>query len=373
MLIDAKISKWAKALVGYSLNPKKGDKVLVRGSYLTLPLLKEIYRELLKAGTYPEIRIIENEFSEIFFQEAGAEQLDYISYYEEYVAKNYNGTIYVGGEANTKSLANADPEKIRRSSASRKEISKIFAKRSASGELKWVITHFPVVGSAQEAGMTLSQFEDFVIKSCFLDKADPVKEWQRVHDMQEKIINYLEKKSDFRIVSKDTDVSFRAGGRKWINSDGHHNFPSGEVFTSPIENSMNGHVRFSYPGIYMGKEIENIYIVFKNGKVAEAKAEKGEELLHALLAIDKGASYVGEAAIGTNYGIQRFIKNMLFDEKIGGTVHIALGNGFGEAGGKNMSALHWDMLCDMKKGGIIYADGEPFYRNGKFTLKGIKL
>ncbi|MGE3062041.1 MAG: aminopeptidase [bacterium] len=373
MLIDSRISKWAKTLVNYSVSVKPDDKVMIRGSYAAMPLIKELYREILKAGGQPDFRIIESELSEIFLKEASEKQIMYVSPAEEWVIKNYNAFITISGENNIKSLSSVPAKKLMTSMQSRKKLNETYFERAGSGDLKWVITHFPTHSSAQESGMSSSDFEDFVMRACFLDKENPVDEWNKVSKMQDKIIDFLKDMKNFRYVSKDTDLTFSTEGRRWINSDGRHNFPSGEIFTSPVESSLNGKIRFSYPAIYSGKEIEDISIEFKNGEIIRAFAKKNDELLQTVLSVDEGARVVGEAAIGTNYGIDRFVKNMLFDEKIGGTVHIAIGNGFEEAGGKNKSAIHWDMLCDMKEGGEIYGDNKLFYKDGKFLIEGVTL
>ncbi|MDD3803805.1 MAG: aminopeptidase [bacterium] len=373
MLLDSRISKWAKTLVNYSVSVKPADKVMIRASYAAMPLVKELYREILKAGGQPDFRIIESELSEIFLKEGSDEQIMFVSPAEEYVIENYDAFITIGGENNLKSLSSVSSAKLKTSMVSRSKLNAIYFDRASKGKLKWVITHYPTHSSAQESGMSSGDFEDFVMRACYLDKDNPVAEWNRVSAMQERIIDFLKTKKNFRYVSRDTDLSFSTEGRIWINSDGRHNFPSGEVFTSPIETSINGKVRFTYPAIYSGKEIEDISMEFKDGEIVSARAKRNDELLQTVLSVDEGAKHVGEAAIGTNYGIDRFVKNMLFDEKIGGTIHIAIGNGFEEAGGRNKSAIHWDMLCDMKEQGEIYGDNELFYKNGKFLIKGVEL
>jgi aminopeptidase len=227
-------------------------------------------------------------------------------------------------------------------------------------------TQFPTQADAQEASMSLSEYEDFVYGSGLIDRDDPVAEWQRISREQERWVRYLDSKKRIRIVSEGTDITVNVEGHKWVNCDGRVNFPDGEIFTAPVETDIEGVITFSFPGIYSGKEIEGIRLEVSGGKVTGASAKKGEDLLKALLATDEGASRFGEVAIGTNYGIQRFTRNMLFDEKIGGTVHMAVGDAPKEAGGVNSSSVHWDMLCDMRTGGKIYADGELFYENGRF-------
>ncbi len=216
--------------------------------------------------------------------------------------------------------------------------------------------------------MSLAEYEDFVFQACFVGKPDPVAEWRRVAKEQERIVNYLNAKKTIKVEGKDTDLTVAVSGRKWINCCGLRNMPDGEVFTGPVEDSAQGRIRYSYPAIYGGKEVVDVRLEFKDGKVTEARAEKGEDLLQAMIAMDEGAKRIGEFAIGTNYGVQRFTKNTLFDEKIGGTIHLALGFSIPESGGVNQSGIHWDMVCDLKEGGRIFADGEKFYEDGKFLI-----
>ncbi|MDF2520846.1 MAG: peptidase [Clostridia bacterium] len=237
-----------------------------------------------------------------------------------------------------------------------------------SGELNWCGTQYPTNSAAMDANMSLWEYEEFLFEACHLNSADPVAEWMKVHDEQERIVQILDTKKHLEFKSKDTQLTLDVEGRKWVNCDGKVNFPDGEIYTSPIENSVNGHIRFSYPAIHMGNEVEDIVLTFKDGKVVDAKAAKGEEFLKKMLASDEGASRVGEIAIGTNYKIPKFTKNILFDEKLGGTIHLAVGASLPEAGGQNQSGLHWDMICNMKDGGEIYGDGELIYKDGKFVI-----
>ncbi|HUK81746.1 MAG TPA: aminopeptidase, partial [Verrucomicrobiae bacterium] len=202
-----------------------------------------------------------------------------------------------------------------------------------------------------------------------LDSRDPIASWKRISKEQQALTDFLNKSREVRIVAEDTDLRYSCKGRKWINCDGRYNFPDGEVFTGPVEHSVEGHVKFSFPAVHGGREVDGVRLTFEHGKVVKAEASKGQDFLRAMIAMDKGASYLGEAAIGTNYNIKRHTKNTLFDEKIGGTVHFALGAGFPETGAKNRSGLHWDMVCDLRKGGEIYVDGELIQRSGRFLDK----
>lgn len=362
-MVDQRIEKLAKLCVHYSVEIKPKEQVLIRGSELAFPLINEIYKECLLSDAYPLI-MPNLDVTYTFYKYAKEHQLKFVSPLYKFLYENIDVSINVWCQPNPKKLSSIDPSKIRMSAASRRELAEIFNKRAAEGKLKWVLLPYPINAQAQEAAMSLEEYEDFVYSSCLVDKEDPIAEWRKISQQQKKICEFLNQVSEIRIVGEDTDLTFNVQGRKWINSDGKRNMPSGEVFTAPLENSANGTIRFTYPGIYSGKEVEDITLTFKDGTVVKASAAKGEDLLQQILKID-GANRIGEAAIGTNYGIIKFTKNMLFDEKMGGTIHIALGNSYPESGGLNKSAIHWDILKDMKTG-EIYADGKLFYKNGKF-------
>jgi len=304
----------------------------------------------------------------IFFKYANEDQLKFVSPLEKFRAENIDEAINISCEPNPKRLTNINPKKIAIVRTSRKEIMETFLRRSAQGKLKWVLLPYPINNQAQEAAMSLEEYEDFVFSSCLVDKKDPVTEWKKIDKNQEKICEFLNQVNKIHILGENTDLLLRVKNRKWINCSGKLNMPDGEVFTGPLENSANGTVRFTYPGIVAGREVEDITLTFKDGKVVKATAVKGDELLQQMLKI-KGADRIGEIAIGTNYGITQFSKNMLFDEKMGGTIHMALGASYPESGGLNKAAIHWDIVKDMKKEAEIYADNKLFYKNGKFLIK----
>jgi aminopeptidase len=365
--MDSRIIMQARTIINYSLYLKAGEKLLIEGNHVALPLIKAAYKEALLAGALPKVKIFDDELGEILYKYGTDEQIKYIPESNITDVKTYDAFFSIWANQNTRAMTNISPEKIGLKSKAAGEIMRIFMERAGKKELKWCGTQFPTVADAQEASMSLSEYEDFVFNACHLNSCDPFEEWNKIHDIQQKYVNFLDTKKQLRIVSKDTDIRMSIEGRKWMNSDGHENFPSGEVFTGPVENSINGHIRFSFPGIFQGKEIENIILTFEDGKVVKAEASKGQELLNEILKIE-GAKNVGEVAMGTNYNIQKFTKNMLFDEKIGGTVHMALGAAYPQTGGENKSDIHWDMLCDMRNGGEIYADEELIYRDGKFKI-----
>ena len=365
-MADPRVEKLAKLVVNYSIYCKKGDQVLISAPSSAEPLALELYREVLRAGGHPVMNATFERANEIFYEEASAEQLDFASPYRKFLYQNMDATIGISADSNTRATSGADPKKMARASAAGMDAKDVFSRRSADGKLKWCGLVYPTNGLAQEAGMSLSEYENFVYGACFVDKADPIAEWKKVSAKQAGMVRYLDKVGKLDFYGEDTELTMSVKGRKWINSDGKHNMPSGEVFSAPVEDSVEGHIRFTYPGIYQGKEIEDIALVFKKGKVVKATAAKGGELLQALLAIDDGAKRLGEVAIGTNDGIKRFTKKILFDEKLGGTIHMALGSAYLECRAKNRSAIHWDLIKDMKKGGEIYGNGKLIYKDGKF-------
>jgi aminopeptidase len=237
-----------------------------------------------------------------------------------------------------------------------------------AGEMTWVYTIYPCPAYAQEADMSLREFEDFVYQSTFADTPNPVERWHALRDEQQRYVDWLAGRSRVEIRGPNAEIAFSVQGRKFINSSGRDNMPSGEIFTSPVENSADGWVEFSYPAIHGGREVEGVRLVFENGKVVEATAKKNEAYLLSMLDSDPGARYLGEFAIGTNYGIDRFTKLILFDEKMGGTIHMAVGNSYPESGGVNSSSIHWDMICDVRRDSEIRVDGELLYRNGEFRI-----
>lgn len=365
---DIRLSKLAKVLVNYSLRLKKGDTFLIDSKTPCIPLVREVYKEALLAGALPILFNQMEDAAEILLKYGSDEQISYVPQHIIDVIKNIDADLTIWGSNNTKSLTNIDPAKIKLRSQSMSEFHKIYMERIGNGSLKWCGTQFPTHAHAMDAEMSLSEYEDFVYEAGHINCEDPVSEWIRIHNEQQKLVDILNTKSDFEIKSKDTHLTLSTKGRIWINCDGKENFPDGEVFTSPVENSINGHIRYTFPAIYNGREVEDITLTFKDGKVVEAKAAKGENYLLQMLDIDEGSKFVGEFAIGTNYDIKKFTKNILFDEKIGGTIHIAVGAGMPECGSKNVSSLHWDMICDMMNGGEIYADGELLYKDGKFLI-----
>jgi aminopeptidase len=363
---DSRLNKLAKLLVNYSTQVKPGDFVFVMCDEVASPWMVEVVKEAVKAGAHVETLLNSQEVSEVKLKYSTEEQLLEENFLMKQLINKADVWITAWGNRNTKVNSNIDSKRLQLSSKGAASWRKIYSERMGNGKLRWCGTQFPTYSDAQEASMSFSDYENFVYEAGLLDCENPAEEWNRISAEQERWVKYLDMKKQLHIISEGTDIKVNILGRKWINCDGRVNFPDGEIFTSPVEDSIEGYITFSFPGIYAGKEIEGIKLVVEGGKVVKANAKKGEDLLLALLATDQGASFFGEVAIGTNYNIKKFTRNMLFDEKIGGTVHMAIGDSMPEAGGKNRSTIHWDMLCDMNNGGKIYADGELFYENGKF-------
>jgi aminopeptidase len=359
--------KYARLLVHYSLGLKKGDKLLINSTYLAEPLLREVYREALDAGAHPETQMAFNGMPKIFYDHAQDAQLRHVSPMYSHAVKTYDAFLTVRAPFNLKELQSVDAEKKKKAALAQTQVKKHFMKRASTGALKWTLCEFPTDAQAQESSLSLSEYEDLVFSACFLYAENPEEEWQKMRSSQQHIVDFLNARRSIHITGAGIDLSFTTRGRRWINSDGRHNMPSGEVFTAPEEDSVQGRVTFSFPGIYMGEEVENITLEMERGEVKKWTAKKGKQLLDKIFEIP-GAKRFGEAAIGTNAGIRRFTKNMLFDEKMGGTIHLALGATYSETGGKNESPIHWDLLADMKKGGQIFADGELIYKNGTFLI-----
>jgi len=360
---DARISRLAKVLVRYSRGVKRGQKVLISGPAAAEPLILELGREVLRAGGHPMHRMTPDGAAEVFFAEAGPTQLAFMPQSALAAAREADHYISVIADTNTQALAQVDPKRQVAVQKARRRLSDIVL---AKGQ--WTLTLFPTPAYAQDAGMGLEEFEAFAFAAMCVDKKDPVAEWRRAKRFQDRILARLKRADRIRLVAPDTDLALSVKGRRFLGSSGAYNMPDGEIFTGPVETSAEGRIRYTYPVCYAGKEVVDVRLEFEAGKVVRATAAKNEGFLRQMIAMDAGASRLGELGIGTNYGITRFIKNILFDEKIGGSVHLALGRSYEETGGRNRSALHWDMICDLRSGGRIEVDGRVLSADGKFRL-----
>lgn len=368
---DPRIQNLAKTLVHYSTRVKANDKVMIRGFPLepiATPLIAEVFREVLKAGGHPHIAVDPEDIRYIFLTEASEHQLGQPNLIAKMVAEEFDVDIRIGCDSNTRSLTGVKPEASQLLARANAAINDTWSRRSASGELRWVVTRFPTAAYAQDAGMSLIEFSDFFYHSVSADSEHPLSRWGKMQENQERLVKWLEGRRHVRIVGKSIDLEMSIADRKFISCHGLSNLPDGEIFTGPVEDSVNGRVRFSFPCIWSGVEVDGVELVFEKGRVVTASAEKNEAFLLEMLGADEGAQRLGEFGIGTNEQIRRFTRNMLFDEKIGGTIHLALGSGYPVSGSVNRSAIHWDMLYDMRDGGQILVDGELFYDSGVFKV-----
>lgn len=367
-MTDPRITKLADILVNYSTTVQPGDWVLVRGDVLALPLLTEVVRKVVQAGGHPTLNLTSDEVDETILRESSLEQLAWISPTDELIGEKVDVRIVARAASNTRALNGVDPQKQQALLRANGPMRRRFMERTAAGEHRWVGTLFPCPAYAQDADMSLRDYEDFVYAATYADQPDPIACWNEIHKMQQRLVDWLKGKDQIVVRGPNIDMTLSIKERTWINSDGKRNMPSGEIFTGPVEESVNGWVRFTYPAINDGREVEGVEFRFEEGKVVSATAQKNEEYLLSQLDSDAGARYLGEFAIGTNYQIQRFTKSILYDEKIGGTLHMAVGAGYPETGSRNKSSLHWDFICDMRQDSEIHVDGELFYKNGAFQV-----
>lgn len=367
-MTDPRLPKLARLLVGYCTEVRPGDRVALLASDAAAPLVREVYREVLRAGAHPYPLIALDGLDRIFYEEASDEQLAHVSAFDELVRADFEVFISMRGARNTRALSGVDPARQKLRARAYTGLFERSMARTAADELRWCGTLFPTQAHAQDADMSLPDFEDFVFGAMGLDEEDPLSTWRAVHEEQQRYVDWLDGKELVEVKGPNVDMRLSIAGRGFVNSDGRKNMPSGEIFTGPVEDSVEGWVRFSYPAIHNGREVDGIELRFEQGRVVSATAEKNEAYLLQMLDTDEGARYLGEWAIGTNRYIDRFIRNILFDEKIGGTIHMAIGAGYPQTGSVNRSGVHWDMICDMRDGGEIIVDGEKIYDSGRFLI-----
>jgi aminopeptidase len=353
---------FAALLCDYCLGIARGQQVVVRSSTESAPLLLALQRALLEREAWPHLRMSLPGQDVGFWEAARDVHLDGFAPLDLTEAKETDASLTIHAPSNTRELSGVDPASLTRAARARAPV------REAALERRWCVSLWPTPASAQQAGMSTADFSAFVARALFLDRPDPVAAWTELSSVQAGLISKLAAASELRIEGEGTDLSLSVAGREWINSDGRRNMPSGEVFTGPLESSASGVVRFDVPSSPRGVEVSGISLEFREGVVVSARAERGDSVLQAMLATDDGARRLGEVGIGTNFGIDRAIGTILFDEKIGGTIHLALGRSYPETGGTNESAIHWDMICDLRKGGRVTADGDPVVDGGRLVL-----
>jgi aminopeptidase len=364
---DPRVAKLADLLVNYSLELQPGQLLRIDAGTVAAPLVTEAYRSALRAGAHVRTRIDVEGLDVITVDEANDDQLVFVSEVERFEVEQVDAVMTIWADRNTRALSGADPARVSRRIGSRRELTKRFWERIDAGQAKWVGSRFPTEAHAQDAEMSLEEYEEFVYAACHVGpEEDPVAHWRNVSAELNTRARELETFSELRIVGPDTDLRVNVEGRRWLAADGKLNMPDGEIFTSPVETETEGEIRFSFPAIFHGRGVEDVRLRFEGGRVVAAEAKTANNYLQSLLDMDEGARILGEAAFGLNYEIDRFTRDILFDEKIGGTVHLALGSSFKQLGGENDSGLHWDMICDLRADGEVYADGELVWKAGRF-------
>jgi aminopeptidase len=368
---DQRVERLAGVLGDYSVSVGPGDLVVIDADLPAAPLVRSLYRRVLEAGGHPHLRTepIEGEAEELLRRGSDA-QLDWLNPARVSDVERADVRIAVEAQPNTRALTGVEPSRQARRARAREPLLNRVFERAAAGELRSVVTLYPTNAAAQDADMSLEGYEEFVYRAGLLDRDDPIAEWQALGSRLADLAARLSRKRELRVVAEGTELTLGVEGRTWVPSEGRENFPDGELFTAPLETSVQGRICFSYPASFAERRIKGIELEFENGEVVRARASQGEEFLHEMLAMDDGARRVGEFSFGLNDAIEEFTGHTLFDEKIGGTVHLALGAAYPESGGTNQSALHWDLVCDLRSGGEVYADGELVYRDGRFLAGG---
>ncbi|MAT45694.1 MAG: aminopeptidase [Anaerolineaceae bacterium] len=368
MMPDPRNLKHAKLLVDYCVEVQQGEWVVIHCQPVAEPLINAVVSAVLQAGGFPTVMMELPFYKEILLRSGTEEQIRWYSPVDEFIVNNCAVSIYIDSSVNVNMLKSVTPEKMQMRSEPDGKWFDSFSKRSTSGDLRWVYSIYPCAAFAQQAEMSLNQYEDFVYSAMGVDQDDPVAHWCHLKNYQQKLIDWLVGKKEVVIKGKHVDLTLSIEDRIFINSDGKENMPSGEIFTGPVEDSANGWIRFNYPAVFNGQTVENVFMRFLNGKIIEAKADKGQNYLETILDTDEGSRYLGEFAFGTNNGIRQFTGNILFDEKIGGSIHVAIGAGYPKTGSVNQSSVHWDFICDSREDTSVWIDGNLFYKDGVFVV-----
>ena len=365
---DPRVDNLARILVRHSTGVKEGDVCTIEGETAAEPLLKAVYEEVLRAGGHPIMNMALTDQAASYFKHASDEQLEWVSPVSEWAVENADVRIAAMASNNTRSLSKVSPERQTRRQAAMQHLMKRMMERSAEGSYRWALTLFPTHAYASEAGMSLADYEAFYYGACLATEDDPVGAWERASAETERLSDWIQGREEIHVTGPGTDLRLGIGGRTFIAATGKHNMPDGEFFTGPVEDSAEGEVSFHLPATYGGREVSGVRFRFEGGRVADASAEKGEDFLIEMLDTDEGARRLGEIGIGTNYGISEGTGEILLDEKIGGTVHLAVGRSYPDTGGLNESAIHWDMICDLRQGGRIEVDGQTLQQDGRFVV-----
>lgn len=367
MIDDNRIEKFAELIIARSLSIKKGDLFQINGNNLNAPLVREVYKKALERGAHPFIQAGVEGVLELFYRYCDEEQLNYVSPIDMFLIQNVSAVLNLYGGKNLHNLSSVEPNKQTKRSLALKPIADAAFERQKAGTLRRLLTIFPTDSEAQAAGMSLSQYTDYVFRTIKLDRDDPVSEWIRIEKEHNRIMEYLARYDLLEIKAPGTDLRLKVGGRNWVNCSGHRNLPDGEIFTGPIEDSADGYIQFNINSHREGHAVSGVRLVFRDGEVIEASADEGEEFLLSQINMDSGSKRIGEFSFGTNEDVDRLVGRILIDEKFGGAIHLALGRSLPNSGGVNKSALHWDFITDMRHG-LVKGDGRVFYENGKFLL-----
>jgi aminopeptidase len=362
----ASLERLAGVLVDYSTGVREGDLVSIDTGTAAAPLVRELWRRVLEAGGHPRLVLDIDGTAELLLREGSDDQLAWISPLRRGERERADVRIAIEADVNTHANNRVDPERQARLERALDPLRRIHFARVGSGDLRYVVTLYPTEAAAQQADMSLAEYEDFVFRAGLLDRDDPCAEWERLGRSYDRLAAWLDGRKEIRVVGDRTDLTLGVEGRTWVPCVGRENFPDGEIFTGPIETRVDGTIRFTYPSTYAGRRVGGVELEFLGGEVVRAEAEEGAAFLREMLALDEGARHAGEFAFGLNDAVTEFTGQTLFDEKIGGTVHLALGASYPESGGQVQSALHWDLVCDLRRGSEVHADGELVYRDGRF-------
>jgi aminopeptidase len=373
---DSRIMHMARVLIDYSAAIQPGDRILLEAEPVAEPLLRALYECVLERGGHPHMiinltgQVSLSGIDDIFLQQAGPEQLDYIPPFYQMAYEQFESRIRIHSMSNTKALTNVDPARMARRGKVLEPIIEAQFRRGDRGEFRWVTTQFPTLAYAQDAEMSLEEYQDFLYSACHVNNtdSDSFQYWKSVETEQQRLVEAFAGHDEVVVRSPHCDFQVSIKDRVFVNACGRRNMPDGEIFTGPVEESVNGWIHFPFPAVNRGIEVDGIKLSFKDGQVVEALADKNQDFLQKMLHVDVGSSFLGEFAFGMNYGIQKHTKNILFDEKIGGTFHIAFGAGYPQTGSKNKSAIHWDMICDLRKESEVFLDGEMIYKDGAFQI-----
>ncbi len=362
-MTDLELDRWAELLTDYCLNVSPSEVIAIQADLDALPLVEACYLSILDRGAYPVTRIILPGFAEHFVSRASEEILGYLPPLDLMEAKAIDGRIRIVGERDPTGMSQVDPTRqaIRAKAAQ--------PLRLEAMKRKWVLTQFPTPAYAKLAEQSMEEYGRFVSRALFLDQDSPSNAWKALGQRQQRFVEYMSRVHRIRIEGPETDLTLSVRGRTWINSDGRRNMPSGEIFTGPWEDSAQGTIYCSFPVCRGGRSVEGIRLEFKDGIVVRSSAESSESYLNSMLDLDSGARRVGELGLGLNPGIDRFTGSILFDEKIGGTVHVAIGQSYPETRGSNQSALHWDLIVDLRSEGRIYADDQLIMEHGNWRIE----